>query len=92
MKKELRKRGCDLRFYDYLDSYSDEFQRIVQEATQGHSTLMDVKEVSEAIYKRGDWAALGYGHLNQVIFTTDDPASDYLYCQCLFPLRKSKWR
>lgn len=77
MKEELRKRGCDLPFYDYLDSYSDEFRRTAQEAKRRYRTLMDVREVSEDVYKEGDWASVGYGHLEQILFSTDDAASDY---------------
>ena len=42
LKPFLRSKGCDLPFYDFLDSYSDEFQRIVTEAKGNHPSLLDV--------------------------------------------------
>jgi hypothetical protein len=34
VKRALRRVGCDLPFYDYLDSYSEEFARIMAWATR----------------------------------------------------------
>jgi hypothetical protein len=76
-KAFLRSKGCDLRFYDYLDSYSDEFQRIVVEARNAYRSLLNVHELDDAAFRDTDWSSLGYGDLKQIVFHTDDEIGDY---------------
>lgn len=78
-KTILQGRGCVLPFYDFLDSYADEFQRIVDHAKQEYGSLVDVHEVDEHIFDDSDrnWSNLGYGDFDQIFFEVGDEAPDY---------------
>ncbi|MFO0806737.1 MAG: hypothetical protein U0791_26830 [Gemmataceae bacterium] len=77
VKRHLRSKGCDLPFYDLMDSYEDEFRRIVADAKRRFSSIVDVHEVDEQTYRACDWPALGYSGLQQVIFNSEDAAPRY---------------
>ena len=77
VKAALRAKGCDLPFYDFLDSYADEFARTVDEAKRQHPTLVAVHEVERVQFREIDWSALGYANYQQIIFETDDDVGDY---------------
>jgi hypothetical protein len=79
IKMIVRGRGCVLPFYDYLDSYSDEFQRIDAAARAEHPSLIGVHEVDEHTFAESEknWLKLGYGNLQQVFFDMDRELSEY---------------
>lgn len=77
LKPFLRSNGCDLPFYDFLDSYADEFERIIVEAKGQYPTLVNVHEVDDGVYRKTDWSDLGYVGYQQIIFSTDDALDDY---------------
>ena len=51
IKMILRGRGCVLPFYDYLDSYPDEFQRIATAAKNEHPSLIGIHEVDDQHFR-----------------------------------------
>lgn len=79
IKAHLRKRGLNLPFYDYLDSYPAEFKRIAEYAKATYPSLLAVHEVEPEIFSNleGHWDALGCGNLKQVFFTIDESVADY---------------
>ena len=79
MKALLRGRGCVLPFYDYLDSYADEFHRIADAAKAEHPSLLGVHEVDDIIFAENEknWSRLGYGDLQQIFFNLVDDVPDY---------------
>jgi hypothetical protein len=79
IKAILRGRGCTLPFYDYLDSYADEFQRIADAARVEHPSLLGVHEVDDPIFAENEknWSKLGYGDLQQIFFGFDKEVPDY---------------
>lgn len=77
LKALLRSKGCDLPFYDYLDSYGDEFQRIVTEAIGRYPSLVDVLEVEDAVYEQTDWDSLGFGNYKPIFFEVADVLGTY---------------
>jgi hypothetical protein len=60
-KSYVKRRGCDLPFYDFLDSYEDEFNRIAAEAMSNYPSLLGIHEADESVYRKRDWSAFGYG-------------------------------
>jgi hypothetical protein len=70
-KAYMRNRGCDLPFYDFLDSYEDEFNRITTEAMNTYPSLLGIHEVDEPVYRKRDWSALGYGHPIDLTWTNE---------------------
>lgn len=77
LKRFLRTKGCNLPFYDFLDSYTAEFERIVVEAKNSYPSLVGVHDVENSVYRNTDWSALGYGDYQQIFFYTDDEIADY---------------
>lgn len=79
IKMILRGRGCVLPFYDYLDSYLDEFQRIATAAKKEHPSLIGIHEVDDRTFatSENNWSQLGCGDLRQVFFNIDGNYSDY---------------
>ena len=79
IKMILRRRGCVLPFYDYLDSYPDEFQRIATAAKNEHPSLIGIHEVDDHIFATSEkcWSQLGCGDLQQVFFNIEGDLSDY---------------
>lgn len=77
LKTHLRKVGCDLPFYDFLDSYTDEFNRTVATAKAMFPSLVGVYEVDENEYQNTEWAKYGVGDCEYVLFDLDDRFSDY---------------
>jgi hypothetical protein len=82
IKQFLVQRGLGQKFYDYLDSYADAFQREVTHAKQEYPTLLDVHELDEADYYTQDVqhviARLGYTGLKQLFVRADDLDEEYL--------------
>lgn len=78
IKKLMRNRGCDLPFYDLLDSYPEEFRRIVEWAKLEYPSLLSVLEVEDTVFARPQdhWDELGCGKLTQVFFG-DNNLADY---------------
>jgi hypothetical protein len=72
MKRRLRGWGCDLPFYDFLDSYTEKFEQIAKAALKAHPSLRDVHEVDDPIFRSKNWAKLGYGNWQQVQVHFDD--------------------
>jgi len=79
IKLIVRGRGCQLPFYDYLDSYADEFQRIADAARIEHPSLLGVHEVDDAIFAENEknWPKLGYSDLQQIFFQIEEDVPDY---------------
>lgn len=79
IKMILRGRGCVLPFYDYLDSYADEFQRIGETAKHDHPSLIGIHEVDDHTFGENEknWPKLGYGDLEQVFFNIGEDVPDY---------------
>lgn len=79
IKSILRNRGCDLPFYDYLDSYREEFERTARQAISEHDSLMGVYEVDDAVYSNPerDWGQFGHGELEQIYFDIGEEFADY---------------
>ncbi len=79
IKAILRRRGCILPFYDYLESYADEFHRIADAARAEHPSLLGVHEVDDAVFSGSEkhWPKLGYGDLQQIFFGIEEDVSDY---------------
>lgn len=69
----LRKRGCSLPFYDLLDSYPAEFDRIVTWAKKEYPSLLDVYEVEDGVFLKPDryWNRFGCENLTQICFGDD---------------------
>lgn len=77
-KKLLRMRGCDLPFYDFLDSYEDRFHQIAAAALSRYPTLMGIHEVKGDLEDGPeDWSLLGYGDLEQLRFDIGEDTPDY---------------
>jgi hypothetical protein len=68
-----------LPFHDFLDSYSDEFQRIATAAKSEHPSLIGIHEVDEQTYAESEknWLKLGYSDLRQIFFDIGDDFSNY---------------
>lgn len=79
MKRLLRQKGCELPFYDFLDSYEDEFQRIADAAKTEHASLLGIHEVDDQTYSscETDWSKLGYTDLQQIFFDIKEVVPDY---------------
>lgn len=79
IKATLRRSGFSLPFYDYLDSYEEEFHRIAEWAKAEYPSLLKVHEVEDHIFERPEdhLAPLGYGHLKQIFFNIDNNLSEY---------------
>lgn len=79
MKMILRSRGCDLPFYDFLDSYESEFAKLVDEFSVSQPTLIGIHEVEEKELDSTDWERFGgTANLQQIFYDCDDDvASTY---------------
>jgi len=89
LKPILRKVGCDLLFYDYLDSYEERFQRIVEHAKASIPMLAGIHEVPSGVLEDTNWEELGYGDLTQVFFSLSDTFADYVKADAQGNLRGS---
>lgn len=69
LKAILRAKGCDLPFYDHLDSYEQEFQRIVAKAKGECRSLVNVRVVDDFGYC-GD-PELERNGLTEIVFDGD---------------------
>jgi hypothetical protein len=73
MKVALRAKGCVLPFYEFLDSYEDEFNAIVRAAALRFPSLVGAFEVDEAEYVTNDFTAHGVGaDWDHLKFNTQD--------------------
>lgn len=79
MKKALRAKGCNLPFYDFLDSYEDEFKKMVAWAKSQFRSLHEVYEMMPAEMDQG-WQQHGLpSDWTHIKFKCDDDhASSYL--------------
>ncbi len=78
IKRLLNARGCTLPFYDLLDSYPEEFQRIAKDAKEKYSSLVGVYEVDDTIYYGHDYSCVGCGEYQKITFTANnDNIEDY---------------
>jgi len=77
LKPHLRKVGCDLPFYDFLDSYEEEFSRTVTAAMKGLPTLHGVHEVDLPDFESTDWSLFGCDPKQQIFFNVDDQFASY---------------
>lgn len=72
LKAYLKAKGCDLPFYDYLDSYEEEFQRIVALAKAECPSLVHVR-VTNRDDGGCDWSAAESDGLTEIVFDGDEP-------------------
>lgn len=72
VKKLLRTWGCNLPFYDYLDSYVEEFEQISKMARQRYPTLRAIHEAEDSTYFSKDWSKNGYGGLKLLPINFDE--------------------
>lgn len=71
-KAALKAKGCFLPFYDFLDSYEDEFKKVVAWARTEFRSLHDVFELLPDEMDN-DWKRLGLpGDWQQIFFKCDD--------------------
>ena len=76
MKKSLKGIGCDLPFYDYLDSYDLEFHRIANEALESIPSLLAVEEF-DAENSGDSENPREYKGFRQVFFELDSRFNNY---------------
>lgn len=72
LKAYLKAKGCDLPFYDYLDSYEEEFQRIVALAKAEFPSLVHVRVINRDD-GRCHWSAAERDGLTEIVFDGDEP-------------------
>lgn len=79
MKRLLQQNGCELPFYDFLDSYEEEFQRIADAARAEHASLLGIHEVDDQMYsnRERDWSKLGYTDFEQIFWDIKEDVPDY---------------
>lgn len=73
----LRSAGCDLAFYDFLDSYADEFNEIIETALQSHKSLHAVNELPLKLVRNTDWTKYAPADFKQLHFELPDDQEDY---------------
>lgn len=76
IKRLYRLRGIDLPFYDYYDSYFDEFRKVVAEAKEQFPSLLGVFEVEDSEYyghDRSQFAAT----MQQILWHSDSEYVGY---------------
>lgn len=76
LKKMLRARGYDVPFYDFYDSYTDEFSKIVTQAVSDHPTLLGVFEVDDPDYFGSDHSKFAPG-MTQIFWRMPQEPSGY---------------
>lgn len=77
MKAILRSRGCVLPFYDFLDSYEAEFNKLVAEFQMNHPSLFGILEVDGNELDTRDWERYGISsEWKQVFYTCEDDSTD----------------
>lgn len=77
VKPFLRLAGCDLPFFELLDSYESLYRRIEDEARKSFDTLVGIHEVDRYQYLKTNWERLGYGGWEQLTFIIDDEFASY---------------
>jgi hypothetical protein len=77
IKAFARARGCTLRFFEYLDSYEDEFNAIAKDAPARFQSLVGVFELDEADYIKEDRTRYGIeADWERVLFKTEAPLAE----------------
>ncbi len=84
MRRELRRKGCDWKFYDGLDSTVDALEREKHQALKGFPSLLGIHEVDDDEYYATEQGPLlerlGLSGLDPVLFNGADVDVDYLAC------------
>ncbi len=76
MKTILRSRGCQLSFFDFLDSYEAEFAKLVDEYLASRPTLVGIHEADDKESESTDWERFGgAADWQQVFYNCDDDAT-----------------
>lgn len=76
IKTALRAKGCNLPFYEFLDSYEDEFNAIASASAARFPSLVGAFEVEDAEYSSKDFTSRGVlPHWEHVIFNVEDPSA-----------------
>lgn len=81
IKPVLRRVGCDLPFYDLLDSYVDLFNQISSSALEAMPSLHGIFEVKDNDFRNTVWSKYISEEYRQVKFEIDDRYSDYGKCK-----------
>lgn len=76
IKDWCRKNGINLPFYEFYDSYYDEFQHIARQAMQSYPSLIAVTEVDDLAYFSQDRSAFS-GGLTQIFWESEGVADGY---------------
>src|SRR5436190_5230720 len=73
LKAHLKAKGCDLPFYDYLDSYEEEFHRLVALAKAEYPSLIQVRVVNQddGLWL---WSQAERDGLTEIVFDGDEPS------------------
>jgi hypothetical protein len=74
----LRRRGCTWPFFDYLQSYEEEFWKIAAEAKAHHASLVGVYEVDgPADFENSNLERFGCSQTwTHLVFDCDDPLAE----------------
>jgi len=81
IKRFLKQRGHEWKFYDFLDSYADALRHEIAQAPKQCPSLLGVYEVEDDDYYTSDHgsllASLGFSGLKQLFFNGKDVGEDY---------------
>lgn len=79
IKMILESRGCQLSFFDFLDSYEAEFGKLVDEYLASRPTLIGIYETDDEGLKSTDWTRFGGAADWQQVFYNcyDDTTETY---------------
>lgn len=74
-KAALKKAGCDLRFYDFLDRFQPEFERIAKESLASFPSLRGIHELDMEAYRSPDLNVIapGIGRVASLVVQDDFP-------------------
>ena len=76
IKRVYRQRGINLPFYDYYDSYFDEFLRVAAEAKQQFPSLLNIVEADDEEYFGTDRSRFAAG-MQQIFWRTEAEENGY---------------
>jgi hypothetical protein len=76
LKRILRQRGIDLPFYDYYDSYVEEFKKTAALAMQQFGSLLGIVEVEDGDYFGTDRSKFAPG-MRRIFWNSDDEPTGY---------------
>jgi hypothetical protein len=77
VKPHLRKNGCDLPFYDFLDSWEEEFNRIKLRAIDEFQSLVGIHEVDKKTFFAPNYADYGCDPTTLVDFDLGERFTNY---------------